>query len=217
MPKNVIIIGNSGAARECYWLFQTVAQQHGDVLFKGFLSFEGYAGELHELSSLEICSDDSYTPCPDDVFVLGLGNPTLRLEAFTKWKMRGASFLTLMHPACTIHPQTQMGEANIFACATFISCNTSIGNANYLNGSVTLGHDVQIGDANFFAPFSLVLGGAHIGSCNSFGVYSVVLPKSRIGNCNTISPGACIYKGCGNNRRLAGNPALFIDGDDCPV
>jgi Acetyltransferase (isoleucine patch superfamily) len=208
--RHIVIIGNSGAARECFWLFQAMKTQHSDLMFKGFLAFEGYSGELRELAGHDLGSDEAYTPNCDDLFVIGIGDPALRLKAFTKWKARGVSFLTLTHPACTIHPETRMGEANIFACATFISCNTSLGNANYLNGTVTIGHDVQIGNANFFAPFSLILGEVHIGSGNSFGVHSVALARSRIGNHNIIAPGAFIYKGCRDDCVMAGNPAFNI-------
>jgi acetyltransferase-like isoleucine patch superfamily enzyme len=212
MPS-VLIIGNSGAARECYWLLRDVMQQQGDLSFKGFLSFEGYLGELRELSDLQLGVDDTYVPVADDVFVIGIGAPDLRMKAFCKWKERGAEFFTLVHPVCTIQSGVTLGEANIFACASYISCNTSLGSANYFNGSVVVGHDVTLGDANFFAPFSFVGGDVRIGSRNSFGVRSTVLAKARIGNDNTIAPGAFVYKGCRNNTIMSGNPALDISGE----
>ncbi len=209
--RNVLIIGNAGAARECYWLLCEVMRQRKDLAFKGFLSFEGHAGELHELAHLQLGIDDEYTSNQNDIFVLGLGLPALRAKAFHKWKAKGVEFLTLIHPVTTILPGAIIGEANIFACATYISCNTVIGNANYMNGSVTIGHDVTVGDANFFGPFSLVLGNVQIGSQNSLGVRSVILANARIGSGNIIAPGAFLYKGCRDNKIMAGNPALSVD------
>lgn len=206
MAGGVVIIGNSGAARECYW---NALDMLGDSFrFRGFLAYEGFPGELKELSGLEIGSDESFTPRPDDVFVIGIGSPELRSRAFAKWKARGARFLTLIHPVSFLSPGTVMGEGNIVACSCYVSCNVEIGSANFLNGSVTLGHDARVGDANFFGTFSLILGGATIGSQNAFGVRSTVLPGAKIGDGNTIAPGAFIYKGCGNGRLMAGNPAL---------
>ena len=206
----VLIIGNSGSARECYWLLQDVLQEQSGLAFKGFLSFEGYTGDLRELAALELGVDDSYDPCDDDIFIIGIGLPALRLKAFAKWKEKGARFMNLIHPTVKLVGEISLGEANILAHGCHISCNSALGDANYCNGSVVVGHDSHIGHGNFFAPFSIVLGEARIGSGNSFGVHSVVLAGAKIGNHNTIAPGAYVYKGCGDNAVMAGNPALNI-------
>jgi len=208
MEQNLVIIGNSSAARECYWLAHVIL---GDALrFKGFLAFENCKGNLGKLANLELGNDDDYACAPDDVFVLGIGSPDLRLKAFAKWKERGARFINLIHPITHIPDDTEMGEANIVTHGCHFSCDVRLGNANYLNGSVVLGHDVVVGDGNFFGLFSIVLGKAVIGSGNSFGVHSSVLAKAKIGNNNIIAPGAFIYKGCRDGCLMAGNPAMNI-------
>lgn len=212
--RNVVIIGNSGAARECHWLLGEVAGQGTDLAFKGFLAFEGYAGNLRGLSQWQIGNDDDYVPENGDVFVIGIGDPALRQKAFAKWKMRGAAFINLIHSSATVPAETRVGEANIISCRCFLSCDVMIGNANYLNGEIILGHDATVGDANFFAPGFTALGGVSIGSRNSFGVHSSALAKAKIGNDNIIAPGAFLYKGCGNHCVMSGNPALNVRGED---
>jgi acetyltransferase-like isoleucine patch superfamily enzyme len=205
----VLILGNSSAARECYWLAR---ETWGDAFrFKGFLAFEGFRGELRELAGLELGSDENFTPEPEDALIIGIGSPALRLKAFQKWKTKGARFLTLLHPSVILTGEVTLGEANIFSRDSVVSCNAALGSANYLNGGVVIGHDARIGDGNFWGPLSLVLGEARIGSGNSFGACSVVLEHARIGDGNTIAPGAFIYKGCGNGRLMAGNPALDMN------
>jgi acetyltransferase-like isoleucine patch superfamily enzyme len=210
VSRNVVILGNAGAARECYWLLRDVMKKENDLTFRGFLAFEGHAGDLRELASYALGSDDDYVPGPEDVFIIGLGLPSLRLKAFHKWT-GGGRFMNLVHPSVTLVGNPALGEGNILAQGVYISCDTRLGNANYLNGSVVLGHDASIGDGNFFAPFSVVLAYACIGSGNSFGVHAAVLPRAGIGDNNIIAPGAYVYKGCGNNCVMAGNPALNID------
>jgi sugar O-acyltransferase (sialic acid O-acetyltransferase NeuD family) len=206
----VIIIGNSGAARECYWLLQDIAPESEDLTFKGFLSFEGFRGDLRELAPLQLGTDDKYTPADEDVFVIGIGLPALRLKAFAKLKQRGWKFMNLVHPTVKLTGRVVLGEGNILAQNCHMSCNTVLGDANYLNGSIVVGHDAHIGHGNFFGPFSQILGETNIGSGNSFGVNSVVLAGAAIGDNNTIAPGAYVYKGCGDNCRMAGNPAINI-------
>lgn len=210
MKKRLVIIGNSGAARECYWLARDCMDAGAGMEFRGFLSLEGYQGQLHELSEHFLGVDDAYTPARDDVFVIGIGEPALRRKAFLKWKGRGAEFVTLIHPRAQLIGDISLGQANILHCDSYISCNTKIGDANYLNGSVVIGHDATIGDYNFFAPFSLVLGGAAVGSENTLGVHSVLFAHARIGNSNKIAPGSYVYKGCGNAKVMMGNPALVM-------
>lgn len=210
MKKRLVIIGNSGAARECYWLARDCMDAGADIEFKGFLSFEGHQGELRELSDYFLGMDDAYTSTPDDVFVIGIGLPALRRKAFLKWKSRGARFVNLIHPRAQLIGSISLGQANILSCDSYISCNVTIGDANYLNGSVVIGHDTIIGNYNFFAPFSIILGTAAVGSGNTFGVHSVLFAHGRIGDNNRIIPGSYVYKGCGNAKVMMGNPALIM-------
>jgi len=208
--RQLVIIGNAGAARECLWLLGEVAPREPDLTFKGFLAFEGYAGDLRELSRLQLGNDDEYCAAPGDVFVIGIGMPALRAKAWAKWKERGAVFINLIHPACFMAKDISMGEGNIITPACSFSCNVTVGNANYFNGGVVVGHDTRIGDANFFSTYSVIGGNALVGSRNSFGVGAAALERTKIGNDNIIAPGSCLYKGCLDNALMAGNPALNI-------
>ena len=210
MRPQLVILGNAGAARECYWLARECMDNGLDIDFKGFLAFEGHQGDLRDLAGHFLGSDDDYSLATEDVFVIGIGLPALRRKAFCKWKNRGAQFINLVHPNVHQIGHVTLGEGNILACGTYISCNAVIGDANFLNGSVVVGHDVRIGNFNFFGPFSLLLGGACVGAENSFGVHTVLLAHASIGNHNVIAPGAYVYKGCGNEQILAGNPALSM-------
>jgi acetyltransferase-like isoleucine patch superfamily enzyme len=208
MAQHLVIIGNSGSARECYW---SARDTLGDAFsFRGFLSFEGFPGTLKELSGLEIGNDDSYRLRTGEALVIGIGSPELRAKAYAKWKTRGARFINLVHPGCFMPHEINLGEGNIVGRACFFSCNVTAGNANYFNGGVAVGHDVCVGDANLFGPSSMIMGGARIGSQNSFGVRAVVLDRAKVDDGNTVAPGTFVYKGCGNGRLMAGNPALDI-------
>ena len=213
MPQ-VIIVGNSGAARECYWLLQDMIQATPGLRniykFRGFLSWKHHVADLKSMSSWLLGDADDYVIHPDDVFVIGMGDPALRKAVFESFKKRGASFLTLIHPWSDINSTAQLGEGNIFQRGSTVYCDSVIGNANYFNGAVNVAHDVQIGDYNFFGPFSLLLGECHIGSGNMLSTQTTILPKARVGDGNLIAPGSFVYKGCKNNCRMAGNPALKV-------
>lgn len=208
--KNLWIIGNSGAARECFWLFQEMLKTENapNPGFAGFLSWRQHKGDLKNLGHLLKGEALDWPVQSDDLFAIGIGAPRLREDVYITMKKRGAQFFTLRHPFTEIHPTSRVGEANIFQMGSSVFCEASLGNANYLNGSVNISHDSVVQDANFLGPFALVLGGAKVGSRNLLGVHSTLLPKARIGNDNIIAPGSVVYKGCHNGRRMAGNPAI---------
>lgn len=212
--EEAVIIGNSGAARECHQLL-TDCQWASPTLrfslsFKGFLSYKGFAGSLGELSSLSLGDMDAYTINAADRFIIGIGKPALRREVYLAMKARGATFMNLISPWSYVPNGFEMGDANIINSHGNFSCGSRIGVGNYFNGGVRLGHDVTIGDFNFFGPSSTVLGGGRIGDANLLAVQSTVLERARVGNANHIAPAAVIFKGCGNNRCMAGNPALPV-------
>ncbi len=213
MP-NVLIVGNSGAARECYWILRDVLESAPGLAdyytFGGFFDWQGYVGDLKELQHLYLGNVDAYTIQPEDMFVIGIAKPELRAKIFSTLKGRGANFMNLVHPWTSISRTARIGEGNVFQRGSTIFCNTVIGDGNYINGAANISHDAQIGDFNFLAPYSIVLGGACIGSLNHLGPHSVVLEHSVVGNSNILAPGSTIYKGCKDNCRMAGNPALKI-------
>ncbi len=211
MVLNIIIIGNSGAASECYTIIHdmlTVGPFKVNFRFKGFLSHKGYKGNLGFLEQYELGSDEDYIPAKHDVFALGIGDNALRLEAFHAMKEKGGEFISLVSPWAYIAENVQIGEGNIIGTTCHISSNVVMGDANYLNGNVRIGHDVTIGDGNFLGQQSMVFGAAKIGNINQLGPLALIMEKSKVGNNNVIAPSSVIYKGCRDNCIMAGNPAI---------
>jgi acetyltransferase-like isoleucine patch superfamily enzyme len=213
--QNLVIIGNSHAGRECYYLFKDMLEHDAalrtTVRFKGFLGHEGYAGNLGELAPLLLGDDTDYIPESEDRFAIGIADTGLRRAVYENLQARGSAFFTLLSPFAQISRDIRWGDANIIGHGCAFSCGITVGNANYFNSAVILGHDARIGNYNFFGPRSSVLGSTRIGDGNRAGAHSLVLEKARIGHGNSIAPGAVIYKGCGNGRFMIGNPALPDD------
>lgn len=212
--RKLIIIGNSGAARECHDLFLHMLaasyQLNQDMVFKGFLSWRDYPMQLCDLASHALGDVTRYTPCKEDCFAIGIGDPSLREEVYLYCRSRGLRFFTLIHPLSEISDSAQLGEANIFQRNSTVFANARVGNANYFNGAVNVSHDAAVEDYNFLGPFSLVLGEARLGSGNTLGAHCTLLPHAQVGNKNILAPGCVIYKGCKDFCRMAGNPALNI-------
>lgn len=206
--RDIVILGNSGFARECFIMLREMMKHDSALRFQGFLSFEGYQADLRELSDFFLGVDDDYAFKTGQLAVIGIGDPELRKKAHTKLVSRDVSFFTLIHPNTYIDPTVNLGEANIFGTNCHIGCNCAIGSGNVLNGLVHVGHDAVIGDHNFIGPGVQILGKVTIGSLNSLGASSVLLPQAKIGDGNIIAPLSAVYKGCGSGVYMSGNPAV---------
>lgn len=217
MPK-VYIAGNSGAARECYWILRDLQASSPGLdrfyEFSGFFNWGGFQGELKELGNYFLGPLEDHIISPDELYIIGVGEPALRRDIFVYLEVRGANMMNLVHPWTAICPSAKMGAGNVFQRGCTVYANAIIGNGNYINGAANLSHDAQIGDFNFLAPYSIVLGGGSIGNLNHLGPHSVILEHARMGDNNSLAPGSTLYKGCKNNLRLSGNPALKVGQTD---
>ncbi len=210
---DIIIIGNSGAARECYDILLDIFSDSPSLAhyyqFKGFLAWKGYPADLKQLSHLQL-DESKALDVLNTHYIIGIGNPKLRKEIFEEFKSKNATFMNLIHPWSSISSTVEMGEGNIFQRGCTVHCNAKIGNANYLNGAVNLSHDAEIGNYNFLAPYSMVLGNSKLGSSNHLGPQSILLENAKVGDNNLLAPSSVIYKGCKNNCRMMGSPALKV-------
>lgn len=207
---SLFFVGNSGAARECYWVWhQAKAQDPAVPTFKGFFSWRGYKDNLCDLEKYSLGEMLDHTPREGELYVIAVGKPQLRLEIYNWLKEKGVAFYTLRHPDVYICPTARIGEANIFASHCCILDNTTIGDANYFNGAITVGHDSIIGNANMCNQNTTFSGAVRVGDCNHFAPYTLVLEHSRIGHHNTFAPASVVYRGCGDYCHMAGNPALI--------
>ena len=207
---NIVIVGNSGFARECYVVLRALQKKGENINFCGFLSFEGYKADLLELSEYYLGIDDNYNFKEDQKIIIGIGDPELRAKCYDKLKKKKVFFYNLIHPDVYIDDSSNLGEANIITSGCYISCNCTIGNANILNGVVHVGHDVTIGNYNLICPAVQIGGNVKIGDRNLIGTMCSLLPKCKIGNSNKIAPLSAVYKGCRNGTYMLGNPALNI-------
>lgn len=208
MAKELVIVGNSGFARECAVIVKALISAGEDIHLRGFLSFEGYPGELKEWEPYFLGIDDNYIFKANEYAIIGLGDPKLRQKCFAKLSKRNILCYTLIHPDVYVDQSVTMGEANIITSGCYISCNCCLGTGNVLNGVVHVGHDVVMGDFNFIGPGVQMGGYVKIGDLNSIGSVAVLLPHASIGKGNKIAPLSAVYKGCKDYSYLLGNPAI---------
>ena len=210
MKDKLFVVGGDGFSRECASYIVEQEQNTNDIEFGGFLGHNGYHINFKSQSDFFKGDISEHQFQENEYVVIGAGYPELRLKIYEDLKKRNIKLYNLIAIGCFIHSSVIIGEGNVFIPPFRSSVDMNIGNGNVFNGGVNTGHDNIIGDFNFFGPRSQILGGAIIGNCNIIGANSVLLPNCKIGNNNKISPLSSVYKGCGNNCYMHGNPAIKI-------
>lgn len=214
--QSIVIVGNSGFAREGYAILQYVMRQTSQIKFKGFLGFEGFQGDLKNLSEFFLGDCDNYSFEHGEYAIVCIGDSGIRKKAYSKLNARSIPLTNLIHPNSYVDPTAKIGLGNYIGYNCIVSSDCIIGNGNVLNSVVNVGHDCVIGNYNFIAPGSQILGKAMLGDCNSIGSNSVILPGAKVGSYNTVAPLSALYKGCRSHCYMAGNPALKIGTKDLP-
>jgi len=204
--KNVYIVGGQGFALECAFYLKRMMSIDQKINFSGFLGENGFVPNLGKMQSLFRGDHTEIKFSENDALIIGSGDVEIRSKLFETFHNK-ISFFTLIDPSAIISPEAQIGEGNIFAPNTIVSPEAVIGNANIFNSYSFTAHHVSVGDYNFVAPQAQLLGGCKIGDLNSIGTSAVLLPHSKIGNNNKIAPLSAVYKGCGDNACMLGNPA----------
>lgn len=147
----------------------------------------------------------------DTVLVNGIGMTTpesaLRQETFLKWKARGFSFATVVHPSAILAPDVVLGEGAQIMAGVVIQPGTRIGENTIVNSSASVDHDCIVGAHSHIAPGAVLCGGIVIGNRTMIGARSTVIQEIKIGGSVLIGAGAVVTANVADGARLRGVPA----------
>lgn len=147
-------------------------------------------------------SIDDHLVNKDICYVMGIGNLSIRTKVLQEFKLKGASFTTIIHPSALVSKSAQIGEGSIISHNVSIGPKAIIGSFNVINSRCTIGHDARVGDNNFLSP-QVVLGGyAQIGNNNLLGTNSCLIPDITMGNNNKIMAGMAVLNKVNDNETV---------------
>lgn len=119
-----------------------------------------------------------------------------------------ATFVTLVHPTCTILPGTTLGEGTVASTGVLIGSNTTIGRWVFLNRGVRIGHHTRIGDCVTIQPGANVAGAISVGDQTYIGMGANVMERLQIGQGATIAAGSLVRQDVPDHVLVAGLPAV---------
>ena len=188
--SRILIVGAGGFGREVLQWARDAWPEHVSRI-AGFLSAE--RGRLdHHACSLEIIGDpDRYEPQSGDALLLAIGIPVIRRQVAESLRLRGAMFLTLVHPTAIVAPTATIGEGSVICPYAIVSDAARVGAFVLMNYHSSLGHDASAGDHAVLSPYATLGGNSHIGEDVFMGLHASVGPGKRIGTRSKVSANSC--------------------------
>lgn len=169
-----------------------------------------------EVSGIRVIGDDKeisgYKP-ETLLLVNGIGSvrlPKTRADVFKKFKAKGFTFATIIHPSAVVASDVVLGEGvQIMACAV-IQPGSRIGMNTIVNTMASVDHDCIIGDHVHLSPSVTLSGTVRVGDGVHIGTGTTVIQGIAIGRNSLIGAGSVVLTDLPDDVEVAGVPAKNI-------
>lgn len=206
--RRVFIVGAGGLGREAF-------QYTHDSLDESIYEIIGHLDDDPSRAGREgvklaipvIGSVSSHDPDPNDLYVMAIGEPSVREKLAAEFKRKGGSFLTVVHPLAYIASNATIGEGCIVAPFATVGAGAAIGAFTHLHFYSSAAHDTRIGRSVSLSPYAAVNGQAVIGECVFLGTHATVNPTKRVGDYSKVTAGSVVYRDVPKGSIADGNPA----------
>lgn len=203
----IILVGAGGFGREVLLYVLDAIKQSPHLRVKGFLddnpsALQPFHSDLPILGSIK-----DYVIQPHDRFVMTIGDPSTRAKHIQEMEVRGARFLTIIHPTAYVAPTAVVGRGCIVAPFSSIGNSANVGDHVVLTWYSSIAHDGIAHNYVVLSPYSTANGAVTLEEGAFLGTHAVVNPMIRVGSWSKIASGAVVYRNVPPNCLAMGNPA----------
>jgi sugar O-acyltransferase (sialic acid O-acetyltransferase NeuD family) len=208
--KQLIIIGGGGMGRSVYCIAQG-CYGYGDLFeVKGFLddnlhSLDGFKGYPPIVGTI-----DEYDIQKDDVFICSIGDTKIKKMVCEKLKMRGASFISLVHKTAIIRQNAFIGNGSIVADYAHVGADCSLGEHSLLQSYAITAHDCTIGNYVRIDTHCVCVGGIIIEEGAKIHTGAVISHNVVVGAWATVGATSLVIKKVKSGTTVFGNPAILL-------
>ncbi len=211
MTAAVVMLGMGGHARvlsECLRLSSVEILAH--VLEAGGVSPDPNIGTL-------VLADgtlEAAFPPGGVILVNGIGsvaNTGPRCAVFDRFKAKGYSFMTVVHPSAVVADDTEFGEGAQIMAGAVIQPGVRIGDDAIINTRASIDHDCRIGKHVHIGPGAILCGSVQVGAGAHVGSGTSVIQGARIGAGAVVGIGAAVVADVEDGTTVCGVPARRLD------
>ena len=144
-------------------------------------------------------------------FVITIGEPKFRREAFERMREAGYQGARLVHPSATISPDAELGDGAVIGPGAFIGSLAKIGNNFYAAKGAAIGHDAVVGSHTRVGADAFIGGHTVIGENAFIGAGAMLKDRIRIGDYSVVALGSAVFSDVEANTTVMGNPARIAN------
>ena len=144
-------------------------------------------------------------------FVITIGEPKFRREAFGRMTEAGYQGARLVHPSAFISPDAELGGGAVIGPGAFIGSLARIGQNFYAAKGAAVGHDAVVGNHTRVGADAFIGGHTVIGENVFIGAGALLKDRIRIGDYSVVALGSVVFNDVEANTTVFGNPARITN------
>ena len=145
------------------------------------------------------------------VFVITIGEPKFRKEAFDRMTEAGYQGARVIHPTAYVSPDAELGEGAVVGPGVFIGSLAKVGKNFYAAKGAAVGHDSVIKDHTRIGVNAFVGGHTIIGENVFIGSGAMLKDRICIGDFSVVAIGSAVFSDVESNVTVMGNPARITN------
>lgn len=187
--------------------FKQIADESGE--WSGVVFIDDHAA-TEELAGCPVWSFQMFRAqfTPDEArFIVSIGEPKYRLEAFERMTRAGYRGGRLVHSSASVSPDAVIGEGTAVCQGVYVGSQVRVGKNCYLSTKAIVGHDAVVGDHTRLGVNSFVGGHTVIGENAFIGAGAMLRDRIHIGSKSIVAMGAAVFDDVPDCATVIGNPA----------
>ncbi|MHA6486783.1 acetyltransferase [Bacillus cabrialesii] len=206
--RNVAIVGDGGHGKVIRELINARSDTRlAAVLDDKFRTFEAgkewYTGPLEAISEVRRL-------IPDVLFLIAIGNNSVRKHLTERLGLKKEDFITLIHPSAIVSKSAVIGEGTVIMAGAIIQADARIGAHCIINTGAVAEHDNQLSDYVHLSPRVTLSGAVAVQEGAHIGTGANVIPQLTIGSWSIVGAGSAVIRSIPDRVTAAGAPARII-------
>lgn len=139
-----------------------------------------------------------------------IGSALQRKQIYDRFKEKGYSFASVIHPSAIISRETELDEGVQIMAGAIIQAGCRIGKNTIINTKASVDHDCVIDKHVHIAPGATLSGGVNIEECVHIGTGAIIIQRRNVFRHSIVGAGAVVVKDVPANCTVYGVPAKEV-------